>query len=107
MGSIVFALIIIPVAIAALDTLNIEAILRPATAMLNTILTAIPSVIAAGIILALAYILGKFASNLLTQFLAITGFDRTVGSLGLFSGSGNTGQTSTIDPETGRERMVV
>lgn len=84
LGSIVFALIIIPVAIAALDTLAIAAISEPATAMLRIILDAIPHVIAAGIILALAYVLGKFASNLLTQFLATTGFDRTIGSLGLF-----------------------
>ena len=38
LGSIVFALIIIPVAIAALDTLAIAAISEPATAMLRIIL---------------------------------------------------------------------
>ncbi|MDN8929544.1 hypothetical protein Q0O64_14760, partial [Staphylococcus aureus] len=53
-GSVVFALIIIPVAIAALDTLNIAAISQPATAMLRIILDAIPHVIAAGIIITLA-----------------------------------------------------
>lgn len=84
-GSIVFALIIIPVAIAALDTLNIAAISQPATAMLRIILDAIPRVVAAGIIIALAYYIGKFASQLLQQFLASTGFDRTIGSLGLFA----------------------
>jgi len=83
-GSIVFALIIIPVAIAALDTLNIAAISQPATAMLRIILDAIPHVIAAGMILAVAYVIGKFASRLLTQFLATTGFDRTIGSIGIF-----------------------
>lgn len=36
LGSIAFALIIIPVAIAALDTLNIAAISQPATAMLGS-----------------------------------------------------------------------
>ena len=86
-GSIVFALIIIPVAIAALDTLNIAAISQPATAMLRIILDAIPHVIAAGMILAVAYVIAKFASRLLTQFLATTGFDRTIGSIGIF---GNT-----------------
>jgi Conserved TM helix len=86
-GSVVFALIIIPVAIAALDTLNIAAISQPATAMLRIVLDAIPQIIAAGLILALAYYVGKFASQLLTQFLSATGFDRTVGSLGLFPAS--------------------
>jgi hypothetical protein len=83
-GSVVFALIIIPVAIAALDTLNIAAISQPATAMLRIILDAIPHVIAAGIIITLAYYIGKFASQLITQFLGSTGVDRAIGSLGLF-----------------------
>lgn len=105
-GSVVFALIIIPVAIAALDTLNIAAISQPATAMLRIILDAIPHVIAAGIILTLAYYIGKFASQLLTQFLSSTGVDRAIGSLGLFpQGSGV--QTSAVDPATGRATTTV
>ena len=86
-GGIVFALIIIPVAIAALDQLNIRAISDPATAMLRIILDSIPHVIAAAIILAIAYVIGRFASQLLTQFLAGTGFDRTVASFGMFGGA--------------------
>ncbi len=88
-GGIVFALIIIPVSIAALDTLNIAAISQPATAMLRIILDAIPHVIAAGMILAVAYVIAKFASRLLTQFLATTGFDRTIGSIGIFGNAEN------------------
>ena len=83
-GGIVFALIIIPVAIAALDQLNIRAISDPATAMLRIILDSIPHVIAAGIILAIAFVIARFASQLLTRFLSGTGFDRTVASLGAF-----------------------
>jgi hypothetical protein len=83
-SGIVFALIIIPVAIAALDQLNIRAISDPATAMLRIILDSIPHVIAAAIILALAFVVGRFASQLLTQFLSSTGFDDTVSKLGLF-----------------------
>jgi hypothetical protein len=83
-GGIVFALIIIPVAIAALDQLNIRAISDPATAMLRIILDSIPHVVAAAIILALAYVIGRFASQLLSQFLSSTGFDRTVSALGVF-----------------------
>ena len=105
-GSVVFALIIIPVAIAALDTLNIAAISQPATAMLRIILDAIPHVIAAGIIITLAYYIGKFASQLLTQFLSSTGVDRAIGSLGLFpQGSGV--QSTEIDPSTGRPKTMV
>ncbi len=102
-GSVVFALIIIPVAIAALDTLNIAAISEPATAMLRIILDAIPHVIAAGIIITLAYYIGKFASQLITQFLGSTGVDRAIGSLGLFPQGGDSTDTvgrsdSTMSP---------
>lgn len=86
LGAIVFALIIIPVAIAALDTLNIAAISQPATAMLRIILDAIPHVIAAGLILVVAYAIGRFAARLLTQFLTATGFDRANGATGVFRG---------------------
>ena len=99
-GGIVFALIIIPVAIAALDQLNIRAISDPATAMLRIILDSIPHVIAAAIILALAYVIGRFASQLLTQFLAGTGFDRTVAALGLFGGTKNEATSATATAAT-------
>ncbi|WP_298808705.1 mechanosensitive ion channel [uncultured Sphingomonas sp.] len=95
-GGIVFALIIIPVAIAALDQLNIRAISEPATAMLRIILDSIPHVVAAAIILALAYVIGRFASQLLTQFLSSTGFDRTVSALGVFPS--DTAPTTSGDP---------
>ncbi|MGA1797667.1 mechanosensitive ion channel [Sphingomonas sp. 4RDLI-65] len=98
-GGIVFALIIIPVSIAALDTLNIAAISQPATAMLRIILDAIPHVIAAGMILAVAYVIAKFASRLLTQFLATTGFDRTIGSIGIFGNAENR-EFGTTGPST-------
>ena len=48
-GILVFALIIIPVAIAALQVLGIESISGPATLMLNQILEAIPRLVAAAI----------------------------------------------------------
>jgi hypothetical protein len=91
-GGIVFALIIIPVAIAALDQLNIRAISDPATAMLRIILDSIPHVIAAAIILALAFVVGRFASQLLTQFLSSTGFDSTISKIGVFPASTETTQ---------------
>ena len=96
-GGVVFALIIIPVAIAALEQLNIRSISEPATAMLRIVLDAIPLVIAAGIILALAVAIGRFAGKLLTQFLQGTGFDSTVSELGLGAAEPSTPRMAT-DP---------
>jgi xanthosine utilization system XapX-like protein len=105
-GGIVFALIIIPVAIAALDQLNIRAISDPATAMLRIILDSIPHVIAAAIILALAFVIGRFASQLLTQFLGSTGFDNTLSKLGVFSAETETTTGDTTAPSFVPSKML-
>lgn len=84
LGTIAFVLIIIPVSIMALDVLSIEAITEPATRMLDVILLAIPRVIAAGIILALAYFIGKWAGQVIEMLLGATGVDRAASTLGAF-----------------------
>lgn len=68
-AKVVQALIMIVVAIAALQILNIESISRPAEQMLTTIFDAIPNIIAAGIILAIGVVIARFASDLLGQLL--------------------------------------
>lgn len=94
-SGVVFALIIIPVAIAALEKLNIRSISDPATAMLRLVLDAIPHVIAAGIIVALAYVIGRFAGQLLSSFLSGMGFDDALKSAGLFPSTATTGASTT------------
>src|SRR3546814_6188227 len=59
-GIVVFALIIIPVAIAALQTLAISAIADPAVAVLQTVLHAIPRVLAAAILLIIGWFVGRW-----------------------------------------------
>lgn len=86
-GLIVFFLIMIPVTIAALEALSIEAISGPATEMLRTILDSIPNVIGALILLAIGYFLGKIAKGAVEQVLPSMGFDRAVGTLGFSPGT--------------------
>ncbi len=88
-GTVVFFLIMIPVTIAALEALRIDAISGPATQMLRTILDAIPYVLGALILLAIGYFVGKLAKQAIEQILPSMGFDRAVGALG-FSSSSNT-----------------
>lgn len=80
LGVLAFALIIIPVAIAALQALQIEAISTPAVAVLSEVLAAIPNVLAAGIILALGFFIGRWVAGLVEKVLPATGFDRALGS---------------------------
>jgi len=82
-GVTVSAIIIIFAAIGALQILQISAISDPATAMLNTIALAIPQVIAALLILAIAFLIGRWVKTLVETVLPSLGFDRTVQALGM------------------------
>lgn len=82
-GTIVYVLILIPVAIAALNALRISAISIPAIAMLNDILSAIPRIFTALIILAVAYALGKFLADVVTSILTSIGFNNVFSWIGL------------------------
>lgn len=82
-GNLVFAIILIVVAIAALQVLGIEAIADPATQMLNLILNAIPQIIAAIILLAIGWVIAKFVGTILEGTLRGVGTDQAVGKLGI------------------------
>lgn len=81
LGILVFTLIIIPVAIAALDILSIDAISRPATAMLQEILATIPRVIGAALIVFIAYVVGRWLMTLTEEGLKSIGFDQIITSI--------------------------
>ena len=82
-GILVFALIIIPVSIAALQVLGIEAISEPAINMLNQILSAIPRVLSAALWIGIAFIAGKFLKSIIEAILPPTGFDQAIRSTGV------------------------
>jgi hypothetical protein len=82
---VVFALIAIPVTIAALQTLGITAISDPAVTVLETVLAAIPRVLAAAIVLAIAWFVGRWVRGLIEQILPSLGFDRALTSIGGFT----------------------
>jgi hypothetical protein len=82
-GILVFALIIIPVSIAALQVLGIDAISVPAINMLNDILAAIPHILTAALWLGIAFILARFIKTIIEGILPPTGFDNAVRSTGV------------------------
>jgi Conserved TM helix len=82
-GTIVYVLILIPVAIAALNALKIEAISVPAITMLQQILNVLPAIFTAVTILIFAYFLGRFVADLVTSILTSLGFNNIFTILGL------------------------
>lgn len=81
-GTVIFALVLIPTLISALDTLGMEAISGPASDMLSMVLAAVPNIIAAGVILTITFYVAKFASSLVQSLLNGIGFDSVPAQLG-------------------------
>ena len=83
LGSLVFIVVLVPSLIAALDALKIEAISKPAIEMLDLMMTSVPHIIAAGLILVATWVVASFASRLLAGLLAAIGFDTVPARVGL------------------------
>jgi hypothetical protein len=84
-GTLLFVLILIPVAIAALQALRIEAISTPAIAVLTAILAAIPNIIAAGVVLGIGVMAGLWIETLVARLLPAVGVDQAFASLARLS----------------------
>jgi hypothetical protein len=81
LGALAFTLIIIPVAIAALEKLQIQSVSEPASQMLSVILATIPRVLAAGLIVFIAYLIGRWVGFLAEGGLRAVGFDAIIRSI--------------------------
>lgn len=93
---VVFILLFIPILIIALDTLNMDAISKPATEMLSQMLNALPQVIAAVILLTVFYIVGKYIVSILAELLNNMGVDNLASNLGVSNMIGGTSVSKLI-----------
>jgi hypothetical protein len=91
-GTVVYVLILIPVVIAALNALQIDAVTGPASNMLNTLLAAVPAVFAAAIVLVLSYMVGRVMADLVSRALEAAGFNRALATLGVTGQAGAPGR---------------
>ncbi len=82
-GLVVYTFILILATTAALEALKFEAISRPASEMLTTILEAVPAIFTAGLVLLVAYLVGRFLAGLVTELLTGIGFNAILARLGL------------------------
>ncbi len=82
-GLLVFVMVLLPALIAALDALNIAAVAQPASDMLRMILSTLPKVLGASLILGLTWVLGRLVTDLLAKVLAGVGVDQWPQHVGL------------------------
>jgi hypothetical protein len=83
-GTVVYVLILVPVAIAALNALNIPAVSEPAAAMLTNLLNALPAIFGAALLLVIAVVVARLVGTFVAGILANLGFDRLFRWMGLF-----------------------
>ncbi len=93
---VVFIIVFIPILIIALDKLDMKVISEPASEMLGGLLNSIPKIIAAAILLAVFFIIGRYVVNIVTDLLRNVGLDKFSTSIGLNSVIGETTSLSSI-----------
>ncbi len=82
-GMLVYALIIIPTAVAAFSALGIEALSGPAIEMLNQFSRAIPHLLYAGLWIGMAFVAARFVKTFIEAVLPPTGFDDAIKTTGV------------------------
>ncbi|MEN1969326.1 mechanosensitive ion channel [Lentibacillus sp. N15] len=82
-GNIVFFLIMIPVAIATLEKLDLRGISEPAINMLAKILDMVPNIFIAVILILVGIWLGRFIGKFVSNLLNRIGFDRLSDKIGI------------------------
>lgn len=82
-GLVVYALVLIVAIIAGLNALTLEAVTQPASNMLNMILAALPAILAASLVLIIAYAVGKIVKGLLVNLLDAAGFNNILAAVGI------------------------
>ena len=82
-GYIVYALVILTALSKAFTDLQIDAVSRPAIEIINNILSAIPQILTAAVILFMFWMLARFASEIISNLLGGLGFNSVPKYLGL------------------------
>jgi hypothetical protein len=101
-GTIVYILILIPVAIAALNALNIPAISEPASEMLTNLLNALPAIFGAFLLLGIAYFIARLVGTFVAGILANIGFNSLFRWLGLYMDPRKPTPPPSVQPEGAR-----
>ena len=82
-GTVVFALILLPTIVGALDALKMDAVTQPVKGLLQTFVNFIPALFGAFVVLAIAHVVAKWLQPLISQVLSSIGFDRLPELLGV------------------------
>ncbi len=75
-GNIVFALLMLPTAVAALQPLGLDAVTQPLSKLLETVINLIPKLLSAAVLVGLAALIGRALASLVSAMLGGMGLNR-------------------------------
>ncbi len=82
-GRIVFALLLLPTLMAALQPLGMDALTQPLSRLLETLVQMVPKLISAALVVGIAVFLGRALANLASAVLGGAGLDRLPARMGM------------------------
>lgn len=85
-GGVVFAFVLFLFGVTALGVLDIDSITGPLTGMLDQVMSYIPQLISASVVLGLSIAIGKFVANLAKSTLPAMGIDTALSAIGELDG---------------------
>lgn len=81
-GNAVYALLLLPTLVAALQPLGLDAVTQPLSKLLETVINLIPKLLSAGILVGVAVLIGRALATLVTALLSGMGLDKLPQRLG-------------------------
>jgi len=93
LGLVSYSFVLLPVVVAALNALDIEAVTKPAGAILERISSLLPGFIGAAVVLGIAFFVGRIVATLVEDLLEGFGINSVPEKMGLKLGNTNPAQT--------------
>ena len=81
-GNAAYALLLLPTLVAALQPLGLDAVTQPLSRLLETVISLIPKLLSAAILVGVAALIGRALSSIITALLASVGLDSLPQRLG-------------------------
>ena len=85
LGTVVFAFILLPTVVAALDALKMHAVTEPIKGLLQTFIDFVPAMFGAFVVLAVAHVVAKWLQPIIESVLSSIGTDKVPELLGVGS----------------------
>lgn len=76
LATVCYLLSLIPIVIVSLEALKISTITKPLITVLNNILSVIPNILVAGVLLTVGILIARVIDNIVTSLLTNTGIDK-------------------------------